>query len=932
MEDANEECSEGILTANASVSDTNEAKNDDRSKTMVDATASHRRLTSPASDNNNNNNNPTTTTAAAIALSATLPAIESIVGNDDNIITSEVGADTNEKLFIDDGGTSSTAVMPLSDQQPASSSFPSTHQTSSLSSQNPPPLPPPQQQQQQHQQQQLLHSRQPPGVDESKIQKAISFLQNPTIRDVSNNNKRIYLEQKTDLNMWEIDAAMNRIMKRNATAAGGGVDGNVNGNLKDCGGNDVTTGEYVSRGHHTHEQLQEEQHQNPSDHYNTHPHHHQQQQRRGHPPSPLRREDGNYYNDYNNSARQRFPPPPSPPSQPSLPQYQDDNEHNHWQRREGQHDPHYYDNGSNHHTDYRHHYRGWEGDGGEVITAAVEEEGGGGGGGSTSSWIGGFSIGIFGLAAWRWLNGGDFILFPPPSIVSSATTASSSSSLTTLMRNSLNNGDGTKSDPVAQQVEEETMKTVSWKDLPSCPEESGGQDDEDDCKDEDQEEDTVEEESDEGNNNDDDDDDDEDETIDSYGLHAILNRKNTLSRNHSQPPNTSFQHQPPSYEELVLEIRALTSAINSHRDSQERIARNAYNTNVGKGLTDDAMDFLRKKKKKEEENNNSNDNNSGDLLRENLSVVVAPLLKEVSDDLIKLKHNMNSEFCEDGNQERIATIGGAMEESSEKGENEEETVLEVEGPTEHIDVIIEKVQKVLAIVDKKPNGDERGNFAALEDGDVGGINGKMGDENDENKRLFTVAGVDSMSAHVEQTQSDVLEEVATKADEPEVHESEERHHDYSLPTPEKFQINDVVPQQHDKQQQHQQQQQLEDALRTLANSNDAQKLKVGAQMLYLYCRNISQNASVPRYRKIYTNNNTFRNKVGDLVGAKDFLVAVGFVERAKENLFEWSDHVGEGVTEATIKSKLDFALIALELMKNGERGDYFNGCDLKDAK
>ena len=56
-------------------------------------------------------------------------------------------------------------------------------------------------------------------------------------------------------------------------------------------------------------------------------------------------------------------------------------------------------------------------------------------------------------------------------------------------------------------------------------------------------------------------------------------------------------------------------------------------------------------------------------------------------------------------------------------------------------------------------------------------------------------------------------------------------------------------------------------------------------------------------------------------------MAVGFVEHAKENLYEWSDQVGGGeCTEAEIKSKLDFALVALELMKNGGgSGDVLGG-------
>ena len=117
---------------------------------------------------------------------------------------------------------------------------------------------------------------------------------------------------------------------------------------------------------------------------------------------------------------------------------------------------------------------------------------------------------------------------------------------------------------------------------------------------------------------------------------------------------------------------------------------------------------------------------------------------------------------------------------------------------------------------------------------------------------------------------------------------------------------------------------LDDALRMLANNNDAKDLKIGAQMLYLYCRNISKNPSVPRYRKIYTNNANFRNKVGNLAGAKEFLVAVGFVERPASNLFEWSpsspgtDDGDDAGASWVTRSKLEFSLVALELMKNGD--------------
>ena len=106
---------------------------------------------------------------------------------------------------------------------------------------------------------------------------------------------------------------------------------------------------------------------------------------------------------------------------------------------------------------------------------------------------------------------------------------------------------------------------------------------------------------------------------------------------------------------------------------------------------------------------------------------------------------------------------------------------------------------------------------------------------------------------------------------------------------------------------------IEEALKTLSQKNESGELKIGAQMLYLYCKNLSKNPTVPRYRKIYTNNNSFKKKVGNLVGVKDFLSALGFVERT--NFFEWSD------TSPDTKSQLDFALVALEQLQKGKVED-----------
>jgi len=513
--------------------------------------------------------------------------------------------------------------------------------------------------------------------------------------------------------------------------------------------------------------------------------------------------------------------------------------------------------------------------------------GAGAGAGGGTSWLGGFSLGILGLAAWRWLNGGDFVLFPPPSIMSSTSTTMSN----------LVNDNGTMSVAVAAKKTE----------LTSCPEEVEEQEEEENEDEEEDQGDEEEESEEEGNDENEDEYNEEDEFLASRDLHAILNHKNSHSRYPVQ--------QQPSYDELVLEIRALTSAIHSHRDSQERIARNAYNSNVGKGMTDDAMDFLRKKReasKKVEVSKSENDQLN----------VVASLLKEVSGDLNDLKQSMKL----------MQRQSSATEERSV----EEETGVDVEGPTIQIDLVMGKIQKMLAIVDEKLNANEEENIVTFENGnnnsdgagDDGGYIGTVEEGDEMFMSASTVSEVDQLNALVVASESIVSKDVADVAN------TEESGGQQSEESCETSQNN--LPEQPEQQQQHQLKQ-LEDALRTLATNNDAQTLKVGAQMLYLYCRNISQNASVPRYRKIYTNNNTFRSKVGNLVGAKDFLMAVGFVEHAKENLYEWSEQQaggdgGENIdTEAMIKSKLDFALVALELMKNGGAGAHVDGGDQKDG-
>uniref|UniRef100_A0A7S1ZPL7 PUB domain-containing protein n=1 Tax=Ditylum brightwellii TaxID=49249 RepID=A0A7S1ZPL7_9STRA len=104
---------------------------------------------------------------------------------------------------------------------------------------------------------------------------------------------------------------------------------------------------------------------------------------------------------------------------------------------------------------------------------------------------------------------------------------------------------------------------------------------------------------------------------------------------------------------------------------------------------------------------------------------------------------------------------------------------------------------------------------------------------------------------------------------------------------------------------------------TTTNTNN----KAGINMLYLYLRNLSNHPTVPRYRKIYTNNATYSKNVVLLDGGKELLKSVGFEEFA--SVLEWNDGEdddGEEGGENRLALVKD-AVAALELLKYGKKKD-----------
>jgi len=459
---------------------------------------------------------------------------------------------------------------------------------------------------------------------------------------------------------------------------------------------------------------------------------------------------------------------------------------------------------------------------------------------SAASIAGGFSLGIFALAAFRWLNGGDFILFPPPSTVNA-------------------NGEST---PVKTEEEESGVEGKKLMNINEDDTDESLEEEDDDEEEEDNEE--FEE-------------DEYEETITNL-------MSGTSSNAQSYHPTSSNQEDLPSYSELVSEIRTLTTAIQSYRNETERNNRIVHNK-VGREMTNDAMNFLKKKKESE--------------VIEDEGKIMKVLLMEVSADLVQIKQcievKTNSESTSD--ESKAGDNDGDIKEKVDTEADEEDTKAseindddkeadDKEGPLQRIDTALEKIQKMLTMVQKveepvKETSDAEGSSSSTPPQTA---------EAEEKEKLTLSKPPSPSSSPTPSTGT------------------EEKAQDEPSSSPAQLQDQDDSTEQTDEQKQ---QQQLEEAIKTLSTSNKMNDLKAGSQMLYLYCLNISKNPTVPRYRKIYTNNNTFRNKVGKLIGAKEFLSAVGFVERT--NCFEWD----QGTDDAAVKSRLDFALVALELLKNG---------------
>jgi hypothetical protein len=108
---------------------------------------------------------------------------------------------------------------------------------------------------------------------------------------------------------------------------------------------------------------------------------------------------------------------------------------------------------------------------------------------------------------------------------------------------------------------------------------------------------------------------------------------------------------------------------------------------------------------------------------------------------------------------------------------------------------------------------------------------------------------------------------------------------------------------------------LRQSVQEMVTQNDATTLRVGSQLLYLYIINLTGNPSNPRYRKIFTTNESFQ-KVEAVAGGKELLLAVGFEER--KGCLEWLASNPSPEAEGLAMAKLQEAAAALGILKSGK--------------
>ena len=111
-----------------------------------------------------------------------------------------------------------------------------------------------------------------------------------------------------------------------------------------------------------------------------------------------------------------------------------------------------------------------------------------------------------------------------------------------------------------------------------------------------------------------------------------------------------------------------------------------------------------------------------------------------------------------------------------------------------------------------------------------------------------------------------------------------------------------------------------EVLRKMKENNANSLVKDSCQMLSLYINNLVSNPASDKYSKIYTKNNTFKNKIGRVKFAQDVLIAIGF-EEDERSFLRWNHAFnnnadGKDSTELSLSPLLQEAISLIQELQN----------------
>ena len=447
-------------------------------------------------------------------------------------------------------------------------------------------------------------------------------------------------------------------------------------------------------------------------------------------------------------------------------------------------------------------------------------------------------VGLWAAAAVRWLNGGDFQVFPPPVVRQDGTSASKRSG-------SHDSGSSSPSPRVLNLQQHGPQHPQE--DTTTVDEEEEEDDDDDDASESDEEDDY--EELDEGD-------------ISQYQVGGATTNNNSNKLSSSDHVLT----------QAMAQLATFSETMQQHVSVQQRILQKLSNNNNNnsQSVTDLSMQGLRQQRQDASGASNTTTAKTSDS-QTSSSPMMAPMLwyklVEIQVELAALKRTFlespSSATKKDNstqNKERSTELEARLGHTLVRLESVLKDLEEQRSPAPTD--ATEKTEETAASSEASPGSNiapatKMEPAAIATDKDIGSKDGKThsdlkgssdassDDNNDNNTK--SKAAVSSP-----ETERVVSQELTTEG-------GGDQH------------LRDL-------------RQAVIDLVRL--NADDPLALKAGTQVLFLYVSNLAKNPHLPRFRKVFTSNDSFK-KVDRLKGGRDLLRAIGFVPSEDNRFLEW---------------------------------------------